>query len=655
MVKLLEIIIVVLGPWSFLFGLFFVTEKPVFFQQILPLSIVFALLSVWYYLLVKKFRDGLSRAKLFFKSVGLVSFHCLMAYGVQFKWNTYFVKAVSAIKNLPAALNFPPLAWGVGGLLFLSFLIIPFFISSMCEKWLKNKTQNVFISHQERIATFLNEDEAVKKAFLAYEGWSLLWSILFRRTVLLIWTNARLIIITESIDKNVPAHIRSLTLISMRAIRARDAFFSPFSINVEVELLNRLRISLWPLSKSLGEDMAEALATAVQTLKVMQGVYEGPVVNHICPFCFADAGKGRTSFPVCPVCGRNLRESFLRIASSYSHFVVPLLVIIALLTASFRPTICGISRGLEGERVILDSDRIRAFDSSGNILRSSLLPNDIRNSEVFVKTIGGDGIFVGGKNVLYKWHNNKFSVLWRASSEHQIVGLDKHSGSDYSVITTEGNDWYVFIVDSAGKVKKKNLLSCLIDKPAVFIGMWKQKLLFSMEGGGVAMYLVKGSRDGWLVHPDDSGFIQGGVVFSSSTVGLVDLEQLSALSISSDRADIVYSLDADGVIMTQVSLGESRQLPRLMALLKDGPEDTIRPDLICGGTGSDIWILDKYSARFVRVTRKGEIVSDLSRGRLSQWISEVRIWMTIAFISFLSAVVVFLTSIVYKIFQMIRA
>ena len=336
MVKLIEILIVTLGPWSLLFGLFFVTGKAVFYEQVVPCCIILAVLSNWYYILVKKLRDHLSSGKMLFKFIGHLLFNAGMAYGVFYKLNGHFEMAVGTLRGMSATLSISPLAWGVGAVLCVSFLTIPFCITSICDRWLKNKTQKVFISHQEKIASFLNEDEAVKKAFLVYEGRSLLWSILFKKTVLLLWTDARLIIITESIDKRIPAHIRVITLISMRAIRARDAFLSPVSMNVEVELLNKIRISLWPLSRTLGEDMADALATAVQTLKVMQGVYEGPVINHICPFCFTDAGKGRHSQPLCPVCGRSLRESLLRIAASYSHFIVPILVLIALFTAYFR-------------------------------------------------------------------------------------------------------------------------------------------------------------------------------------------------------------------------------------------------------------------------------------------------------------------------------
>ena len=626
MVKYIEFLGVLLGPWLFLAVSHFLVEKSVFFSQMIPLALVLGVLLVWWNTLVKCFRDTKRFGHLLSQSIFVLVCHALACGGVYYKAPKAFFKGVDAVKQVLISAAFPPAVWGAIGLCAITVLGLPFLLAPAFEKLLKDKTQRVFISHQEKIASFLNEEESVKKAFLAYEGRSLLWCLLFARTVLVLWTDSRVIIISESRDKRIPAHIRVLTLLSMRAVRARDPFLSPFGILVEIELLNRLREPLWPLSRVLGEDMAESLAGAVQQLKVMQGVYEGPVMNHICPFCFADAGKGKVSHSVCPVCGRSLRESFFQILASRTAFIVPLVLGLAIGVNHIRPRICGIARAANGHRIILDSDRLRSFDAKGDVSSSVLLPDDIRGKTVFVKTIPGYGTVTGGGSALYKWSSGTLSRIWTATDGKRIHSADAYGTSSLVVVSEKNETWYLSQISRSGKVQKEHELSCLIDKPKEFIGTWKQSFLFAMGGGGVARYLIKGNRAGWFVEPVDTGLVQGGIVFNSSLIGIVDLEDLGLFSVSSDRADIFFALDGDGVITKQVSLGEKRLLPRFLTLVASAPQGTVRPDLICRGTGNEIWLLDLFSARFVRITEKGEILSDFSRGRMSQWISEVRMW-----------------------------
>jgi len=636
--KIIERFIILLSPLFFT-GLVLYLKKDTASLSYLPLFIPFFLGINWYYLLVRKYRDNNKTGKLLIVfSVNVVINAALIAL-VYFKFNNYFVKAMSVFVKLHNRTQLSlPLAV-VSVLIIVSMFVLSFMLSKVLDKWLKDKTQKVFIAHQGKIAAFLSEDESVKKAFLCYEGRFLLWSVILSRPALVLWTDARIIIITESMDNRIPGHIRVLTLLSMRAIRAREAFLSPFAINIEIELLNKLRVSLWPVSQVIGEEMGEALASAVQQLKIMQGVYEGPVINHLCPFCFADAGKGRRSDICCPVCSRSLRESIFYILGSKLYLVVPILVLLSLIFSVIRPQIQGIARANNGNRILLDSDRISSFDSSGKVVRSSMLPTKISGSKLFVKQLADWGTLVGGEQFLYKWSGKKFSALWQAPDEHLIQSAEKFSGNDLLVISTFRDSWFVFLITRTGKVKLQNELSCLVDKPQKFIGVWSKELLFAMEGGGVARYLLKGRRVGWLVHPDDSGVISGGFTLNSAEVRLVDLEELSEFSLSSNRSDIVYTLDKDGVIKSQISLGEERLLPRLLCLLASSQERAVRPDFMCSGAGKDVWLLDIYNAKLIRVTENGKVFSGFCRGSMLELISRVRMWMAAVFSLWFAAVI----------------
>jgi len=107
--------------------------------------------------------------------------------------------------------------------------------------------------------------------------------------------------------------------------------------------------------------------------------------------------------------------------------------------------------------------------------------------------------------------------------------------------------------------------------------------------------------------------------------------------------------------MSQVSLGEDRLLPRFLCLILAAPPQTLRPDFICSGSGNDIWLLDQYSARLARVTSKGEVLSDFCRGRLSQWINEVRVWLSFAFLMALGGILIFLFAVFHFLYNVVKA
>ena len=664
-------------------GLYIFNLGPAVFTLAIPASVFLLFLFNWYYLVVVLYRGQLE-GKVFRRGAiqTLVTIALLGILYIPFPNHFRIVKAAysteapkvrtKTIANLGNTKSSKEwVSWatmaikdsdgpksgltnlGITLLIAFPFLICAIALRNFFENQLRGWTQRVFLRHQGRVASFLAEEEEVKKAFLVFEGFWHPFKLFTTKPTMVLWTDARVILIRENSGLGPPAVIRSIPVISIRAVRGADRFLRPVGLSLDLEMLNRQRHHLWILSRKLGEEMGEALANAVQQLRAIQGAYEGPVIRHICPFCFAEAGKGELPEEVCPVCSRSLRRDKRDVALSALKYCALIAMVISLSAWLFGPQLTAICRGPNGERIILDSHRLRVFNASGNVIKVGVLPSEIRlgGGGKFLLPVGAAGTVVGGPGGVFLWKNGKFTKVLAGAKYGKLDYVSTSPSGGLAIVARQAGRWVLHLTSylTGGNVTTIPMSILPVSPPVGLIGTMRNELLFAMEKGGVARYKMNGQRAGWLVHPDDSGIVLGGFVMNERALRLIDGERLAIWNLQSARVDLAQTVEFDGVVTKSTSLGR-RRMPLFVNCFLDNEGVAPRPEYICRGGGVDLWILDTLSGRFVRVTKAGKVMDDFCRGRLAQWLSEVKLWRASQWGALMLSILVFILWISLKVY-----
>ena len=662
-------------------GLYIFNIGPALFTFVLPLSFLLLILFNWYYLIVALYRGRLN-GRVFRRVIiqALVVVAVLGILYILYPQHFQIVKATYAFEKTTTKINTITklgtsksakewVSWakmairdgdgpkeglinfGIIFLVALPFLIAIIALRNFFENQLRAWTQRVFLRHQGRVASFLAEEEEVKKAFLVFEGLWHPFKILTAKPTMVLWTDARVILIKESSGLGPPAVIRSVPVISIRAVRGSDRFLRPIGLSLDLETLNRQRHHLWTLSRKLGEEMGEALANAVQQLRAIQGAYEGPVIRHICPFCFAEAGKGEVPEEICPVCSRSLRKDKRDVALSALKYCALVTMVISLTAWLFGPEVTAICRGPKGERVVLDSHRLRVFNASGNVIKVGVLPSELRlgGGGKFLLPTGDTGTIVGGPSGVFLWKSGKFTKVLTGPKYGKFEFVTKSPAGGLAIVAKQAGRWVLHATSklTGGKVKTTPMSILPVSPPLGLVGTMRGELLFSMQKGGVARYKMNGQRAGWLVHPDDSGVVLGGFVINNRALRHIDAEPLAIWNFQSNRVDLAQTVEFDGVVTKSTPLGD-RRMPQFINCFLDNEGVAVRPELLCRGGGNDIWILDTLSGRLVRVTKTGKVLNDFCRGRLAQWLNEVRMWRAAQWGALILSILLFIVWITLK-------
>ena len=683
MLVLFEILSVVFIYLAAVSGLYIFNQGTAVFTLVIPASVLLLIIANWYCLVLALYRGKIGQGKVFRRIIVQSVITVLIAgiFYLVFPEHSSIIKgtysrtkaaervkviskvkkstamtrqwgkwSIAAIKEKDASKE-GMVDFGIILLVLSPFLICAIALRSFFENQLRTWTQRVFLRHQGRVASFLAEEEEVKKAFIAYEGIWHPFKFLTAKPTMVLWTDARVILIQETSGLGPAAVIRSVPVISIRTVRGSDRLLRPVGVSLDLELLNRLRLKLWVLSRKLGEEMGEALANAVQQLKAIQGAYDGPVIRHICPFCFAEAGKGVVSEEICPVCSRSLRKDKRELCLSALRYTVITFFLISAIAWLFGPTVTAICRGPKGERMILDKHRLRVFNSSGNVTKVGVLPGDIRHSGggSFLLPIGPTGTIVGGAGGVYRFRNGKFTKVIAGAKYGKIEAASKSPTGGLAIVARQAGRWVLHVTSqlTGGKVKTSPMSFLPIQPPSHLLGTMRKELLFAMEKGGVARYKMNGQRSGWVVHPNDSGIIVGGFVLNDRALRLVDVEPLSPWHFRSERVDLAQTVEFDGVVTNSSPLGD-RRMPLFINSILDNEGVAVRPELLCRGGGKDMWIMDTLSGRLVRVNASGKVLDDFTRGRLAQWLNEVRVWRGAQWGALVAGVFIFILWIALK-------
>jgi len=645
----------VLGGFA---GLAHVNQGPSFFTSALPGCVLLVVTVLWYDMLIVRFRADVERGSVLrpVAARGLVVVVMLGAFALYAPGHRKVLvaacgpgTAASRLQRVEAAGTAHPEArqwarWAADGLrrtdeirdaqvdgALLALVLAPFYLAVLfCRPWIeaavRNWTQRFFLRHQNRVASFLAEEEEVKKAFIAYEGWWHPLKVLTDRPLMVVWTSARVILLRETAGAGPPAQVRSIPIIAVRAVRGCDRLLRPMGLSLTLELLNRDHVALWVVARSLGEEMGEALANAVQQLRAIQGNFEGDVVRHLCPYCFAEAGKGAAAAQSCQVCGRLLRADRRGVALRGVRASVVVGLLVAAGAWTFGPTVRAICRGPAGERVILEGHRLRVFSASGQVTAVAVLPPEIRGGDGLLVPAGEAGTLVGGAGGVYLWSGGTCRPVVTGPTYGTVAAATMLSDGRVAVVARKAGSWVLHRVPLRGGAPETTTMSFLpVNPPTVLLGQLGSELLFAMHEGGVARYKTNGERSGTLVGPRDSGKVVGGAVIGSS-VRFVDVERLVPWSLRSNRPDLVQTVQADGSFTATSTLGIRRLPPVLDGFLAPPSEDSIRPTLVCRGSGSDLWCYAAAAGRLVRVTGTGEVRDDFCRGRLAAWLGEVAAW-----------------------------